>query len=177
MWNYLAQGGKASRWQEFKPKPIASVWNLRYYPRISCNVIQEFSECMWDDFYVVLGLTVTYLYFLFLILLIYWLHWVFVAAHSLSLVAGGRGYSLAAVCGFLTVVASLVAEHKLSSCGAWAKFPWAMWNLPRPSVNPMSPVLAGVFCTTGSPGKPSVSVLMCATQWDYNLKPRLVVVV
>ena len=104
---------------------------------------------------MVLGLTVMYLYFFFLILFIYWLHWVFVAAHSLSLVV---------VCRFLVVVASLVVEHRLSSCGTWTKFPCMMWNLPRPSVNPVSPVLAGGFCTTGPPGKPSVSVLMCTTQ-------------
>ena len=41
------------------------------------------------------------------------LPWVFAAAHSFSLAAGIRGYSLVAVCGLLTVVASLVAEHRL----------------------------------------------------------------
>ena len=123
---------------------------------------------------MVLGLTVMYLYFFFLILFIYWLHCVFAAAHRLSLVAVGRGYSLV-VCEFLTVVASLDVEHRLSSC-AWAKFP-CTWNLPRSSLNPMSPVLAGGFCTTGQPGKPNISVLMCTAQQDYNLKSRLVVVV
>ena len=31
--------------------------------------------------------------------------------HGLSLVGVGRGYTLAVVCGLLTAVASLVAEH------------------------------------------------------------------
>ena len=38
----------------------------------------------------------------------FWLHWVFVAAHRLSLVAASRGYS--SLRGLLIVVASLVAE-------------------------------------------------------------------
>ena len=39
-------------------------------------------------------------------------HWVFIAVHRLSLVAASRGYSLVAVRGLLTAVASLV-EHGL----------------------------------------------------------------
>ena len=39
------------------------------------------------------------------------LPWVFTVVHRLSLVVA---------CGLLTVVASLVAEHRLSSCGAQA---------------------------------------------------------
>ena len=31
-----------------------------------------------------------------------------------------------------------------------------MWNLPRPGIEPVSPVLAGRFLTTGMPGKPKV---------------------
>ena len=31
----------------------------------------------------------------------------------------GRGHSLVVVHGLLTAMASLVAEHRLSSCGAW----------------------------------------------------------
>ena len=41
------------------------------------------------------------------------LHWVFIASRGLSLVAENKGYSLAAVCRLLIVVASLVAEHGL----------------------------------------------------------------
>ena len=47
-------------------------------------------------------LTLTYL--------LLWLHWVLVAACSLSLVAANVGYSLVVAYGLLIVVASLVAE-------------------------------------------------------------------
>ena len=43
----------------------------------------------------------------------FWLLWVFIALHGLSLVAATRGYSPASVRGRLTAVASLVAEHRL----------------------------------------------------------------
>ena len=42
---------------------------------------------------------------------VYWLHWVFVVACRLSLVASSRGCSLVSVHGFLIAVVSLVAEH------------------------------------------------------------------
>ena len=42
-----------------------------------------------------------------------WLHWVFVAARGLSLVAASGGYSSLLVRGLLIAVASLVAEHGL----------------------------------------------------------------
>ena len=50
---------------------------------------------------------------LFHYLFIYWLCWVFVAAHGLSLFVASRGHSLVAVLRLLTVVASLVAEHRV----------------------------------------------------------------
>ena len=43
----------------------------------------------------------------------FWLHWVFIAVHRLSLVTAREGYSLVAVCRLLIVVASFVAEHRL----------------------------------------------------------------
>ena len=56
------------------------------------------------------------IYFFKIYLFIYlWLHWVFVAAHGLSLAVASPGYSLlrCAVCGLLTAVASLVSENWL----------------------------------------------------------------
>ena len=61
----------------------------------------------------------------------FWLHWVFISAHGLSLVVEigvGVGSSLAVVHGLLSVVASLVAGHRLllggfSSCGVQARAP------------------------------------------------------
>ena len=44
---------------------------------------------------------------------IFWLHWVFIAIHGLSLVAVSRGYSLVAVRGLLIVVDSHAMEHRL----------------------------------------------------------------
>ena len=43
----------------------------------------------------------------------FWLCWVFLAAHGLSLVVESRGCSLVVVRGLLIAVASLVAEHGL----------------------------------------------------------------
>ena len=69
-----------------------------------------------------------------------------------------------AVRGPLTIVASLVAEHRfqtrrLSSCGSRAQLLHGMWDLPRPGLEPVSPALAGRFSTTAPPGKPSMSFL------------------
>ena len=49
---------------------------------------------------------------LLLLLLFFGLHWVFVAARGLSLVAASRGYS-SLRCAGLIVVVSLVVEHRL----------------------------------------------------------------
>ena len=43
--------------------------------------------------------------------------------------------------------------YGLSSCGSWALLPHRMWHLPRPGIEPISPVLAGRFLTTGQPRK------------------------
>ena len=56
--------------------------------------------------------------------------------------------------GPLTIVASLVAERRLSSCGSRAQLLCGMWDLPRPRLKPVSPALAGRFSTTVPPGKP-----------------------
>ena len=74
----------------------------------------------------------------------------------LSLVAASRGHSLAAVCGLLTAVASLVLEQGLQ--GPQASVVVAhelscMSDLPRPGIEPVSSVLPGGFLTTRPPGK------------------------
>ena len=63
----------------------------------------------------------------------------------------------------LTIVASLVAEHRLqmrrlSSCGSRAQLLRGMWDLPRQGLEPVSPALAGRFSTTAPPGKPSCDI-------------------
>ena len=74
---------------------------------------------------------------------------------------GKRGPLFITVRGPLTIVASLVAEHRLqmrrlSSCGSWAQLLRGMWDLPRPGLEPVSPALAGRFSSTAPPGKLSV---------------------
>ena len=72
---------------------------------------------------------------------------------------GKRGPLFIVVHGPLTIVASLVAEHRLqtrrlSSCGSRAQLLRGMWDHLRPGLEPMSPALAGGFSTTVPPGKP-----------------------
>ena len=72
---------------------------------------------------------------------------------------GERGPLFITVRRPLTVVASLVAEHRLqtrrlSSCGSRAQLLHGMWDLPRPGLEPVSPALAGRVSTTAPPGKP-----------------------
>ena len=72
---------------------------------------------------------------------------------------GKRGPLFITVHGPLTIVASLVAEHRLqtcrlSNCGSRAQLLRGMWDLPRPGLEPVSPALAGRFSTTAPPGKP-----------------------
>ena len=72
---------------------------------------------------------------------------------------GEWGPLFIAVRGPLTIVASLVAEHRLqahrlSSCGSRAQLLRGMWDLPGPGREPVSPALAGRFSTTAPPGEP-----------------------
>ena len=60
---------------------------------------------------------------------------------------------------------SVVAGHRLSSCGSWAlhlrlsscgsqaELLCGMWNLPGPVIQPVSPALAGGLPSTEPPGK------------------------
>ena len=61
-----------------------------------------------------------YLLYRYLFLIYFWLHWVFIAACSLSLIEASGAYSLAVVCGGLSSAPSLVAENRLSSYNMWA---------------------------------------------------------
>ena len=73
---------------------------------------------------------------------------------------GKWGPFFIAVCGPLTVAASLLAEHRLqtrrlSNCGSQAQPLRSTWDLPRAGLEPVSPALAGRFSTTAPPGKPN----------------------
>ena len=95
-----------------------------------------------------------------------------------------RGPLFIAVRGPLTIVDSLVVEHRLqthrlSNCGSRAQLLRGMWDLPRPGLEPTSPALASRFSTTVPPGKPGMWVLSrrlgrawCAAQL-YWLFPGL----
>ena len=96
---------------------------------------------------------------------IYLFIYLFMAVLGLRLCArafsscGKRGPLFIAVRGPLTIVASLVGEHKLqthrlSNCGSRAQLLRGMWDLPRPGLEPVSPALAGRFSTTAPLGKP-----------------------
>ena len=74
---------------------------------------------------------------------------------------GKRGPLFIAVRGPLTIVAPLVAEHRLqtrrlSNCGSRAHLLRGTWDPPRPGLEPVSPALAGRFSTTAPPGKPLI---------------------
>ena len=95
----------------------------------------------------------------------FWLCWVFVSVRAFSS-CSKQGPLFIAVHGPLTIVASLVAEHRLqtrrlSSCGSRAQLLRGMWDLPRPGLEPVSLVLAGRFPTTAPPGKPYHIVIHC----------------
>ena len=51
---------------------------------------------------------------------------------------------------------SQALEHRLSSCGAWAKLLRGMWDLPGPGIEPVSPALVGGLFTIEAPGEPSL---------------------
>ena len=77
---------------------------------------------------------------------------------------GKRGPLFIAMRRPLTIVASLVAEHRLqtcrlSNCGSRAQSLGGMWDLPRPGLEPVCPALAGRFSTTAPPGKPLTNFL------------------
>ena len=72
---------------------------------------------------------------------------------------GKWGPLFIAVRGPFTIAAPPAAGHRLqtrrlSSCGSRAQLLRGMWDPPRPGLEPVSPILAGRFSTTASPGKP-----------------------
>ena len=72
---------------------------------------------------------------------------------------GKWGPLFIAVRGPPTIVASLVAEHKLqtrrlSNCGSRTQSLRGTRDPPRPGLEPMSPASAGRLSTTAPPGKP-----------------------
>ena len=61
------------------------------------------------------------IYSLLCLFIYFWLHWVFVATHGLSLLVESKSYPLVAVHGLLIAVASFVGVTGFSSCSTWAQ--------------------------------------------------------
>ena len=112
-----------------------------------------------------------FLFFFNFFYFIFWLRWVFVAVHRLSLVAVSGGYSSLRCVGFslrwllllrstgsrhagFSRCGSRALEHRLSSYWRTGLAAPRMWDLPGPGLEPVSPALAGGFLTTAPPGKP-----------------------
>ena len=77
-----------------------------------------------NDFHLRISLFV--FFFLINLFIYFWLHWVFIAAHGLSLVAVSGGYSLLQHAGFslrwLLLLQSMGSRCAgFSSCGVWAQ--------------------------------------------------------
>ena len=121
----------------------------------------------------------------FIYCIYFWLHWVFVAVHGLSLVAVSGGYSSLWCTGFslrwLLLLQSMgsrrpgfrgcgsqALESRLRSCGTRALLLRGMWDLPEPGIEPMSPALAGGFLTTVPPGKPLIWCIFIFIQFTLN---------
>ena len=80
----------------------------------------------------------------------FWLLWVLVALHWLSLVVVSGGCSLQ----WLLFLGSTGSRHMgFIGCGTRAYFPFRMWSLSRPGIKPIFPALAGKFLCTVPPGK------------------------
>ena len=81
---------------------------------------------------------------LLLILFIYfWLHWVFVAACRLSLVAVSGAYSSLRCAGFTLQWLVLWSTGSRRAGWARAQLLHGLWDLPGPGIKPVSPALAG----------------------------------
>ena len=122
----------------------------------------------------------------------FWLYWVFIASHGLSLVAASRGYSSLWCAGFslrwllllqridlryagfsscspgLSSCSSRALERRLSSCGTWSQLVWGIWNLPRPGIEPLSPSSQGRFYPLCHQWSPIGLLLLNDSSLDYR---------
>ena len=108
---------------------------------------------------------------------------VFVATFGLSLLAESRGYSLAAVCRLLIVVACLIAEHGLEHMGS-AVVEYGQLSCPLArgiflhKRSKPCPLHAGRFLTIEPPGKSwyffnmKLSLVYLSTIYSINENPR-----
>ena len=104
------------------------------------------SDCLLYRIILFCALERFHRYSFFILMINFRLCWVFVAARRLSLVVarGGRSH---------------VVEHRLSNCGMQAQLHCSRGDLPGPGIEPVFPVLAGSFLTSGPSGKSHSYVL------------------
>ena len=91
------------------------------------------------------------------------LQWLLVVCRAQAL---GVQASAAVACG-LSSCAPRAAEHRVSSCDAWAQLLCGTWDLPV--LEPVSPTLAGGFPTTAPPGKPLKMLLECHISQGHGI--------
>ena len=114
-----------------------------------------------------------------------WLSQVFTAVHRLSLVAvSSRAALQLQFAGFslwqllllqstesrahgLQQLQLSILEHRLSSCRTQDQLAHCIWNLLGPEIEPICPVLAGRFLTTGPPGKSCLSFQIIIMKQDF----------
>ena len=88
-------------------------------------------------------------------LFIFCLHWVFLTAHKLSLVAASGDYfscsAQASPCGDLSCCRAFALECGLSSCDTWTLLSISVYNPPVSGTEPMFPAFAGRFSIIGPP--------------------------
>ena len=81
-------------------------------------------------------------FFIITYLFYFWLCWVFVALHGLSLLAVSRGYSCLRCAGFslrwLLVWSTASRAPELQYCSTQAQLLCSMWNIPRLGIKPMT---------------------------------------
>ena len=92
---------------------------------LEINTNSPMVYCRTFPFFSFTGISGSENLFFFLIHLFFWLHWVFIAVCSLSLVVASGGYSLVMVLGLLVVVASFVFSP-------WLQLPLGLGYLSGP---------------------------------------------
>ena len=111
---------------------LGALFDLDCYVGITLNMILKRgtnvpSKCKWQECHLLhLCHIPLAIFFYYLFLFIFWLHWVFVAARGLSLVTASRGYSSLRCAGFSLQQLLLLRSTGsrcvgFSSCGTWAQ--------------------------------------------------------
>ena len=90
------------------------------------NNVVLVSGVQQSDSVIYIHVSILFLINLFILFIYFWLRWVFITAHGLSLVAASGGYSLLQRAGFslrwLLLLWSTVSRRVgFSSCGTWVQ--------------------------------------------------------